>query len=75
MRGDALMALFDGLTHRIADRANELAEGVRDRIETAITEIPGVRVRREGEALVMEAVGLLRRRISEARLRFAIWSS
>ena len=69
------MALLDGLTHRVADRANELAEGVRDRIETAITKIPGVHVRREGEALVIEAVGLLRRWISEARLRFALWSS
>ena len=69
------MALFDGPRRRVDDRANELAEGVRDRIETAITEFPGVRVQREGEALVMEAVGLLRRWISEARLRFALWGS
>jgi hypothetical protein len=68
------MALFDGLTRRVADRANELAEGVRDGIETAFTEFPDVRVRREGGTLVMEAVGLLRRWISDARLRFALWS-
>lgn len=68
------MALFDELTRRVADRANELAEGVRYGIETAFAEFPDVRVRREGETLVLEAVGLLRRWIGDARLRFALWS-
>ena len=68
------MALFDGLSRRVAERANELAERVRHGIETALTEFPDVRVRREGNTLVLEAVGLLRRWISDGRLRFAPWS-
>ena len=67
------MALFDKLMRRVADRTGELADGIRDGVETGVAQFPDVRVRREGDTLVIEAIGLLRRWVGDARLRFALW--
>ena len=69
------MALFDGLARRMADRARELADDALDRAEALCSQFPDVRLRREGDTLVIEAMGLMRRWMSDVRLRFALWSS
>lgn len=67
------MGLFDGLSRRVADRAREVSEEARERVEQAFALFPDVRLRREGNSVVVEATGLLRRWLSDARLRFASW--
>ena len=69
------MALFDGLARRMADRARELADDALDRAEALYSQFPDVRLRREDDTLVIEAMGLMRRWMSDVRLRFALWSS
>ncbi len=69
------MALFGRLTRRVSARAQEIAEDARDGIEAAFAAMPDVRLRREGDAIVIEAMGLARRWLSDARLRFAFWRS
>lgn len=69
------MALFDGLARRMADRARELADGALDRAEALYSQFPDVQLRREDDTLVIEAMGLMRRWMSDVRLRFALWSS
>jgi hypothetical protein len=68
------MALFDELSRRVAERARAMAEATLDRAEAAFAEFPDVRLRREGDSLVIEAMGLMRRWMSDVRLRFAWWS-
>lgn len=68
------MALFDGPSRRVADRARQLAEDARQRVEAAFAQFPDVRLRREGDTLIIEAMGLMRRWMSDVRLRFALWS-
>jgi hypothetical protein len=68
------MAQFDGLTKRVAARARNLADKTRERVELVFTQFPDVRLRREGDTIVIEAMGLLRRWLSDVRLRFALWS-
>lgn len=69
------MALFDGLSRRVADRAREVANEAIERAEAAFAQFPDVRLRREGDVLVIEAMGLMRRWMSDVRLRFALWRS
>ncbi|HXG81550.1 MAG TPA: hypothetical protein VNJ05_07095 [Sphingomicrobium sp.] len=69
------MALFDGLARRVAQRAQGVADETRRRVEAMFTQFPDVQLRREGDAIVIEAIGLMRRWMSDARLRFALWSS
>jgi hypothetical protein len=68
------MALFDRLGGRVALRAREVAEETLRRTEAVFAAIPDVRLRREGDTLVIETMGLARRWISDVRLRFAFWS-
>lgn len=67
------MALFDRLGARAARRAGEVADAALYRAEEALAEIPEIRLRREAGGLVIEAAGLARRKINDARLRFALW--
>lgn len=65
------MALFDDLTQRIETRARADAERMRRAMEAAWEQVPGVVVRREGDALFLSGRGLVSRWLSDARLRFA----
>jgi hypothetical protein len=69
------MALFDVLSRRVATRARALADDALERAETIYSQFPDVRLRREGDTLVIEAMGLMRRWMSDVRLRFALWKS
>ena len=65
--------MFERLVKRVAARAREVAEAARQEVETAFAAFPDVRLRRDGDSIVVEAMGLARRWISDARLRFAFW--
>lgn len=67
------MALFDRLTGKIEARAREATEQARHAVKVAIAEFPDVMLRREGDALVLSGRGLMRRWLSDVRLRFAFW--
>jgi hypothetical protein len=67
------MALFERLTERIETKAHAAADATLRGAEAAFAAIPDVRLRREGDTLVIEAMGLARRWISDVRLRFAFW--
>lgn len=67
------MALFDRLAKRGEANASKAAEMTRRKVEAAFASIPDVQLRREGETLVIEAMGLARRWLSDIRLRFALW--
>lgn len=67
------MALFDGLIRRVGDRTRKVAEEARERVESLMTQFPDVQLSRDGDTLVIEAMGLMRRWMSDARLRFALW--
>ena len=67
------MALFEQLARRVEERTRAMAEAALRNLETAIREIPDVHLRIEGDTLVIEAKGLLRRWLSDVRLRFAFW--
>ena len=69
------MALFDMLARRVAERARHLAAEAVERAQSAYTQIPDVRLRREGDTLIIEGMGLMRRWMSDVRLRFALWRS
>jgi hypothetical protein len=73
MRGDALMALFDGLTGRVERRAKSMVEQARQRAEVAYAEFPDLMLSRDGDEIVISGRGLLRRWVSDVRLRFALW--
>lgn len=67
------MALFDRLSRRVAERAREMADEALARAEAAVAQFPDIRLRRDGEALVIEAMGLIRRWMNDVRLRFMLW--
>ena len=68
------MALFDRLARRVAERAQDLADEAVERAEAVFASFPDVRLRRDGDTLVIEGMGLMRRFMSDVRLRFALWS-
>src|SRR5262249_30050826 len=71
MRGNALM--FQRLIARVEARAQAVADAARQKIEAAFAQFPDMRLRIEGDEVVIEAMGLMRRWLSDTRLRFAFW--
>lgn len=69
------MALFDGLTQRVEQRAKDIAEQTRRLAESVFAGFPDIMLRREGDETVISGRGLMRRWISDVRLRFALWRS
>jgi hypothetical protein len=65
--------MFERLVARVEDKAREAAEATRRNVEEALAQFPDVRLRRDGDTLVIEAMGLARRWLSDVRLRFAFW--
>jgi hypothetical protein len=65
--------MFDRLMARVETRAREAVEATRRNVEAAFAAIPDVQLKIEGDTLVIEAMGLARRWLSDARLRFAFW--
>ena len=68
------MALLDRLVERVEAKAREAAEVARRKVEAAFVQFPDVRLRRDGDSIVIEAMGLARRLLSDVRLRFALWA-
>ena len=69
------MALFDRMADRVGQRAQLIARRTLDLAEAAIAEFPDVMLRREENELVISGRGLVRRWMSDVRLRFALWRS
>jgi hypothetical protein len=67
------MALFDKLTKRVETRAKAALDRGLGAVETAAAEFPDIMLHREGDQLVISGRGLLRRWLTDVRLRFAIW--
>lgn len=65
--------MFKRLMERAEKRALDAAEATRRTIETALVEVSDLRVRSEGDTLVIEALGLTKRWLNDARIRFARW--
>jgi hypothetical protein len=64
--------MFEAMMKRVAARANAAAEDVLRAAEVAAAEFPDVKVRREGDAIVISGRGLLRRWLGDGRLRFGL---
>jgi len=67
------MALFDRLAERVAMRATEMREQALRRVEQAVEAFPDIMIKRDRDMVVIEAMGLARRWLSDVRLRFAFW--
>ena len=67
------MALFNGLASRVEQRSKEIAERLSRLAEIALAEFPDISLHREGDELVLSGRGLVRRWLSDVRLRFAFW--
>ena len=67
------MALFDGLTKRVEQRARDFADRTIAMVEAAAAEFPDVTLHREGDELVIAGRGLTRRWFGDVRLRLAWW--
>ena len=65
--------MFERLVARVEGKARDAAEAARRNVEAAFAQFPDVRLRREGDTVVIEAMGLARRWLSDVRLRFAFW--
>jgi uncharacterized membrane protein len=65
--------MFERLVKRVEERARDAAETARRNVEKAFAAFPDVQLRIEGDELVIEAKGLMRRWLSDVRLRFAFW--
>jgi hypothetical protein len=65
--------MFERLVARVEAKAREAAEAARRSVEELFAQIPDVRLRRDGDDIVIEARGLARRWISDTGLRFAFW--
>jgi hypothetical protein len=69
-----MMGLFDRLTERVEARAEARVRQVRERVGAAFGGIAGARIGIEGEDVVVESRGLVRRWLEDGRLRLAAWS-
>ena len=65
--------MFERLVARVETKARTLSESARNNVAEALAEYPDVRLRIEGDTLVIEAEGIMRRWVSDTRLRFAFW--
>ena len=68
------MALFDHLTRRAEAKAKEAVEATRRNVGAAFATVPDVLLAVEGDRLTITGPGLARRRLNDARMRFAIWT-
>ena len=68
------MALFEKLAKRAEARALETARTARDQAEAAFVRLPGAKLQREGDAVIVEGKGLVRRWLNDPGLRFINWS-
>ena len=69
-----MIGLFDRLRERVDAQAEARVRQVRERVEAAFGGVAGARTRVEGEDVVAEARGLVRRWLEDGRLRLAAWS-
>jgi hypothetical protein len=67
------MALLDGWASRVEQRSMEIAHRMSRMAEVALAEFPDISLHREGDELVLSGRGLMRRWLSDIRLRFAFW--
>lgn len=67
---DAAVVTAAGIEARLRRIGEARATERRERIAAAIAEIGGVRATIEGEAVILSARGLHRRRLADARLRW-----
>ena len=65
--------MFERLMARVEVSARETVEATRRNVEAAFAALPDVQLRRDGDSIVIEAMGLARRWISDVRLRFGFW--
>ena len=65
--------MFERLVARVEEKTRDAAEAARRKVEAAFAQFPDVQMKVEGDTLVIEAMGLARRWISDTRLRFAFW--
>lgn len=68
-----MMGLFDRLAERVETRASTSVDRALDAVELVAAEFPGVILHREGNQLVISGRGLMRRWLTDVRLRFAFW--
>lgn len=66
------MAVLDKVKARVEAAARDAAAKAVDGIAAALREFPDIEISREGDALVLRGRGLMRRWLTEARLRFAL---
>lgn len=67
------MALFERLAKRVETRARNAVDGALGAVEMVAAEFPDIVSHREGDQLVISGRGLLRRWLTDVRLRFAFW--
>jgi len=67
------MVLFDGLTKRAEMHARAAVDGALNAVEIVAAEFPDIILHREGDQLVISGRGLMRRWLTDVRLRFAFW--
>ena len=68
------MALFDRLKERVVQRARVVTDRRLRQVGAAMAKAPGILLRREGDELILAGRGMMRRWLSDDRLRFALWS-
>lgn len=66
--------MFERLALRVEAKARDAVETAQRHVEDALAQLPGLRIRRDRGMLVIEAMGLVRRWLTDIRLRFALWS-
>ena len=68
------MALFEELARRAEARALATARTALDEAEAAYVRLPGTKLQRAGDRVIVEGKGLTRRWLNDASLRFLSWS-
>ncbi len=63
------------LLERLLARAEAAAEQQRRRVEAAWAAVPGIKISREEDRLVITGRGLVTRWLGDVRLRFATWGA
>jgi hypothetical protein len=68
-----MMAMFERLIGRVELRARAAVDHALGGVEQVAGEFPDIMVRREDDRLIISGRGLLRRWLTDVRLRFAYW--
>lgn len=66
------MALLDMLAERAGRHAGLVADRSLSLAQTAWAEVPSIKCRRDGDELIISGRGLMRRWLSDLRLRFLL---